>query len=355
MKSRYVILSIRLFTISAVLIGIFAVVTYLNSPVPKVDINASGTYIRGCPEWDCFPSVDRPRFLSVSEAEGVWADNEDVIGLSYGGVTKAYPLKIVDYHHIVNDWFGDEPIAVTRCALCDTSVAYKREVKGSETEFGVVGTLLDSCLVMYDRATNTSWVQMSGDAIEGELVGENIESIEVEHTTWGEWKALYPDSLILSRNTGFFKAYETNVMEVSGYTTSEEIHYPIRSLDTRLHPKEIVFGVLVDGESRAYTKWAVSRADVINDRLGGEDLVVLYDLESDLVRFFSRNLGGRVLSFEKRADGFFDKETGSRWNFEGVAVSGEYQGRSLDRVYALESYWFSWAVYHPETDLFLVE
>ncbi len=354
MKSKYIVLSVRLVIILVVLVGAFTLVSYMDrSNQDSSDINASGTYIRGCPEKDCFPSVDQPKFLSVEEGSRVWSDDDEVIGLVYGGVAKAYPLKIVDYHHIVNDRFGDEPIAVTRCALCDTSIAYKRIIGGEETELGVLGTLLDSCLVLDDRDTNTSWSHVGGDAIEGELVGERLVPIEMEHMTWGQWKVMHPDTLVLSKNTGFFKAYEVNVIEISGYTTNEEIHFPIRVNDTRLHPKTVVFGVKIDDKFKASPKDEVSKTGVVNDNLGGKDLLVLYDLKTGLVRVFSRKIDGRVLIFEQTDGGVFDRETGSRWNFEGEAVSGVYRGKRLEKLDALESYWFAWAAYYPETDLFL--
>ncbi len=355
MKSRYAILSFRLAVILVVLVGAFTLVSYMGrSNQDSIDINASGTYIRGCPEKDCFPSVDQPEFLTVEEGGRVWSDDDRVIGLVYGGVAKAYPLKIINYHHIVNDRFGDEPIAVTRCVLCDTSIAYKSVIGGEETELGVLGTLLDSCLVLYDRGSNTSWTQVGGDAIEGDLAGEKLRAIEMEQMTWGQWKEMHPDTLVLSKNTGFFKAYEVDIMGGSGYKTNEEIHFPIRVNDTRLHPKAVVFGVKIDDKFKAYPKEEVAKAGVINDKLVGKDLLVLYDLKTGLVRVFSRKIGGRVLSFEQTDGGVFDRETGSRWNFEGEAISGENSGKSFEKLDVLEIYWFAWAAYHPATDLFLV-
>jgi len=355
MKSKYIVLSVRLAIILVVLVGAFILVSYMGrSNQDSSDINASGTYIRGCQEKDCFPSVDQPKFLTVEEGSRVWLDDDEVIGLVYDGVAKAYPLKMVDYHHIVNDMFGDEPIAVTRCALCDTSVAYKRVIGGAETELGVLGTLLDSCLVMYDRGSNTSWTQIGGDAIDGELVGETLNAIELEHMTWGQWKEKYPDTLVLSKDTGgFMRGYDTNIYKLSKYTTNEEIHFPIRVNDNRLHPKEVVFGVKVGDNFKAYPRELVAEAGVINDKLERTDILVVYDLKTGLVRVFSRKIDGRVLSFEQTDGGVFDRETGSRWNFEGEAVSGEYRGKRLEKLYALESYWFAWSAYYPATDLFL--
>ncbi len=354
MKQRYIRLS-HLTLILALLIGVFILASYVNRPNQNAnDINASGTYVRGCPEKDCYPSLDSPKFLTAEEGDMVWSDDDEVLGLVYGGIAKAYPLKIINYHHIVNDRFEDEPIAITRCGLCDTGIAYKRAIKGRETEFGVLGTLLNSCLVLYDRGTNTSWTQIGGNAIEGELVGEKLIPIEMEHVTWGQWKEMHPDTLVLSKDTGFSKNYEFDIVKVSGYTTNEEIHFPIPNNDTRLHPKAVVFGIEINDKFKAYPKEEVTNVRFINDKLGGKNILVLSDLKTDLVRVFSREMGGKVLSFEFRDGEILDIETGSRWNFDGEAISGENKGKRLEKLEALEIYWFAWAAYHPTTDLFLV-
>ncbi|MFQ6136958.1 MAG: DUF3179 domain-containing protein [Candidatus Hydrothermarchaeales archaeon] len=354
MKLKDVILPTRLLIIAAILLAVFALASYITPPAHMIEnINASGTYVRGCPEKDCFPSIDDPKFVTVEEGNEMWSDDDEVIGIVYRGIAKAYPLKIVNYHHIVNDEFGGEPIAITRCALCDTSIAYERTIDGRETEFGVLGTLLNSCLVMYDRNTDTSWTQIGGVAFDGELAGEKLRPIEMEHVTWGHWKNRHPNTLILSKDTGFFKSYEFDIVKISGYTTNEEIHFPIAKNDTRLHPKARVFGIEMDGKFRAYPEAEIAKVGILNDRFAGRDILVVQDPESKLIRVFERRLNGWVLNFELKDGRLLDKETESQWNFEGESTSGTNSGKRLNKVDALEIYWFAWAAYHPETELFL--
>jgi hypothetical protein len=134
-----------------------------NNSSGEVKTTSSGTkyivnpdkLVAGCPGMDCIPSIDNPSFTGADEAD--WLESGDrVIGVEIGGEAKAYPLRILTAHEIVNDEIGGEPVAVTYCPLCRSGVTYSREVGNRTLEFGVSGKLRNANLIMYDRK-NWSW------------------------------------------------------------------------------------------------------------------------------------------------------------------------------------------------------
>ncbi|MBT5928092.1 MAG: DUF3179 domain-containing protein, partial [Verrucomicrobia bacterium] len=115
--------------------------------------------VRGGPPRDGIPAIDNPKFL-LSDAAQFLSDDELVIGLTRNGITRAYPLRIMLWHEVVNDTFGEEPVAVTYCPLCGTAVAFEAMIKDHKLTFGVSGLLFQSDVLMYDRQTESLWSQL---------------------------------------------------------------------------------------------------------------------------------------------------------------------------------------------------
>ncbi len=155
----------------------------------------------GCPIRDCIPSIDGPEFETVAEADSWLKDADLVLGLELNGVVKAYPVKILNWHEIVNDYLNETPIAVTYCPLCNSGLVFVRPiVKNQVLEFGVSGRLYKSDLVMYDRQTGSLWSQIEGRAIVGPLAGEaeRLQLLPIDVVPWGSWKQQHPDTLVLA-------------------------------------------------------------------------------------------------------------------------------------------------------------
>ncbi|HKY53443.1 MAG TPA: DUF3179 domain-containing protein, partial [Anaerolineales bacterium] len=164
--------------------------------------------VGGGPPRDGIPSIDDPKFLSVGDAS--LQDSDLVLGLDIDGDVRAYPLDILVWHEIVNDVVGGEPVVVTYCPLCFTNQVFKRTVNAQVVEFGTSGKLYNSNLVMYDRTSETLWSQALGQAIVGEHAGKKLERVPFDVAYWSDWKALYPDSKVLSPETGFGRPYGTD-------------------------------------------------------------------------------------------------------------------------------------------------
>src|SRR5262249_17918589 len=241
----------------------------------------SDQILPGGPGRDGIPAIDAPKFIPANAAK--LASEDRVLGLARNGVVKAYPVRILNWHEIVNDRFGDEPIAVTYCPLCGTGIAYLARAGRQVTTFGVSGLLYNSDLLLYDRATQSLWSQISAEAITGPLKGARLTAVAVTHTTWVGWKQRHPDTLVLSEDTGFHRDYSRD--PYAGYATSPRIMFPTANTSDRFPPKEPVLGVEVNGARKAYAFSELEKAlgnrasGVIEDRVGSGTVSIHFDRE----------------------------------------------------------------------------
>lgn len=176
-----------------------------------------GEIREGGPGRDGIPAVDAPRFVAVAAEDGL-DPREPVIALSIAGDSRAYPLRVLTWHEIVNDTVGNVPVAVTYCPLCNAAIVFDRRVGDLLLDFGTTGKLHRSDLVMYDRQTESWWQQFSGEAIAGELAGATLTMLPARLESWAEFKRRAPRGLVLRPNDPEARPYGTN--PYVGYDTS---------------------------------------------------------------------------------------------------------------------------------------
>ncbi|MCH8914677.1 MAG: DUF3179 domain-containing protein [Thaumarchaeota archaeon] len=302
----------------------------------------------GGPPKDGIPSIDNPVFTNVQDSQFM-SDFDTVIGLEINGEVKAYPIFILVWHEIINDNVGGTPVAVTYCPLCYTNQVFERVIDGQVVEFGTSGKLYNSNLLMYDRLTESYWSQALGMAVKGELSGYQLDLIPFDVITWGDWKTLHPDTLVLTTDTGHIRSYTTD--PYGSYYTEPRIMFPVEHRDDRMHPKEIILGFNQDGIYKAYKQNDIESNIIINDYIG-EIPVMLVSLFSQNSRAFERTLDDHVLDFVYVDNKIIDTQTNSEWNYDGLSISGEYEGKQLERIPIEPGFWFAWVAFHPETDLF---
>ena len=162
-----------------------------TAEIPPDDI------LRGGPPRDGIPAVHDPKFVPADAATFL-APDDRVLGLVVDETARAYPVRILDWHEIVNDRIGDTAFAVTYCPLCGSGVVFRANVGGEQLSFGVSGLLYKSDVLLYDLQTETLWSQLLRRAVSGELRGTRLQSLPVVHTTWRDWKTRHPDSQVLS-------------------------------------------------------------------------------------------------------------------------------------------------------------
>lgn len=319
-----------------------------DEPKPIVPLDK---IVSGGPPPDGIPSIDNPKFVSIQEADKFLQDGDQVVGLNINGDIRAYPLQILVWHEIVNDNVGGTPVAVTYCPLCFTNQVFNRTVDGKTIEFGTSGKLYNSNLVMYDRINNSLWSQALGQAIVGEHAGVKLDRIPFDVAFWKDWKDLYPDTKVLSRDTGITRPYGAD--PYGDYYTNGDLFFPVSNKDNRLGLKEIIVGLENAGQYKAYKLRQIEDSKVVNDRIGNNS-VALFSLHPFMVRVFDTTVDAQKLEFQfdKNISKITDKQTGSEWNFDGIGIMGPMKGKHLTRLPFDEGFWFEWVAFHPETELY---
>ncbi len=321
--------------------------------------------ISGGPPPDGIPPIDRPQFEEVGEV-GWLGDDDPVLSLTVDGETRGYPVGIMTWHEIVNDEVAGQPVAVTYCPLCNSGVAFLRTVDGERLDFGTSGMLYADNLVMYDRQTQSLWPQLTGLASVGAMTGTQLEAIPMGVLGWEQFADAHPDALVLTRDTGHDRSYGSN--PYVGYDLPDGgLLAPVPGgVDDRLPVKERVVGVGGGSDPVAVLRDSVAEAGVVELEVDGEPVTLWHlpgqasalDLEeiSDSydvgsVATFSPVVDGRELSWRRTGGGFVDDRTGSRWDITGRAVSGPLRGERLEQVRHLDTFWFAWAAFEPDTRL----
>jgi len=302
----------------------------------------------GGPPKDGIPSIDDPQFATLN-GSAFMKHSDIVIGLEINDQVKAYPLSILVWHEIVNDNVGGTPVAVTYCPLCFTNQVFERVLDGQEVEFGTSGKLYNSNLVMYDRLTDSYWSQALGTAITGELTGQQLKIIPFDVILWGDWISLHPETLVLTRDTGYTRAY--SVDPYRSYYTEPRIIFPVDNKDDRMHLKEIILGFNEGEIYKAYKQSDIESKVVINDKIN-EQQIVLISMYTGNARAFDRNINGQVLEFVFSDGKIIDLQTSSEWSYDGIAISGELEGVEMNRLPFNPGFWFEWVAFHPETEIY---
>ncbi len=280
---------------------------FTEHSIPLRDILSGG------PSKDGIPAIDRPRFVPASKASRTFMEDEDrIIALVVNGKKKAYPIKILNWHEIVNDRIGGRKVVVTFCPLCGTGMVFDANAAGRQLNFGVSGLLYQSDVLLYDRQTESLWSQIKQEAVTGKLTGTRLQLLPSTLTTWGAWKKQHPDTFVLSTQTGFSRDYDDDPYE--GYTTNRTVMFPAGRLNPRYHPKEQVIGVKLDGLTKAYPFSELAQVrSPFKDKIGKKTVWVTYDSKSR------------------------------------TATIKDAAGKELPSVVG---FWFAWYVFHKDTQVY---
>lgn len=266
---------------------------------------------RGGPPRDGIPSIDDPKFVSPDTVDFLMPGDR-LISVTHQGEARAYPIRILDYHEVVNDAIGDFAFVVTYCPLCGTGMVFDRTIGKEPVEFGVSGLLYQSDVLLYDRRTESLWSQIGRKAVAGPLTGFKLTWIAAAQTTWADWRKEHPDGKVLSADTGFRRNYSRAPYQ--GYEATSQLYFPVPIHNRALENKKWVWGLEVVGEAMAYPENALEDGVEITDTVGGRVVVI-------------RRQGGGV---------------------EAVGEDGE-------PIPVVRSFWFAWQAFHPETGLWKPE
>lgn len=270
---------------------------------------ASNKIYIGAPSRNAIPSIDQPQFEITSTIDWL-KDSDDLLVVTIDNKTKAYPIQILNRHEVVNDLFDDRPIAITYCPLCASGLAFDRVIDDQALSFGVSGLLYYSNVLLYDQQTNSLWSQIMSEAISGPMKGKNLEPIPVTRMKWSEWKKTNAQDLVLSRKTGFNFDYGKAVYV--GYDKTQQIPFPVESESRELKNKEMVIGISINGEHKAYPLKKLKKKP-LTDELGGTKITVRYSKENQ------------------------------------SATIADSKGNIIP---SLMTFWFAWHAFHPSTKIF---
>jgi len=317
---------------------------------------------------DTIRSIDNPVFLQVADNLEILDPAEPVVALEINGDARAYPVRVMVSHEIVNDVVGGVPIAITYCPLCNSAVTYIREIDGVETTFGTSGLLFASALIMYDRATQSLWTHFDGRAVVGVLAGAQLESIPSPLLAWGDFRENHPTGQVLDWNAiGFGRDYGRN--PYVGYDDPDTNPFLFfGTVDDRARAKQRVVGIAVDGAATAFSLDHISggEAKATHATVGDKPVVIFWKVgqssaldtqdvftgkDVGSVGVFDPVVDGELLTFSAVGDQFVDEATSSTWTITGEAVDGPLAGTVLERLDHLDTFWFAWSTYQPETVL----
>lgn len=302
--------------------------------------------------------LDRPRWSSVSDA-GLVVDREDIVFVVDPGIIsdKAYllPRKILLRHGVVNFASVGRLVAVSYSPYTGTAVGMFGDIAGRKTSFGNSGRMLHGNLVLYDRASAGLWPQIPGTCVKGLYSGKRLEQFPVLWSSFAKARKVYPEAMVLSRNTGMRLPYDQDPVgsyhKQGTYYDSGPPPYPMPHKVHTLNAKERVLGVYLDGAAVALPRDVVKEQTIVEFECGMTPLLAMYDADLDSVRVFKRSGPKGELHFVTAGGIVVDRATKTVWSALGEAVKGRLEGEHLEQVAAIDAMWFAWLQFYPGTIL----
>ena len=325
------------------------------------DVASSGEWLipsdevfDGGPGKDGIPSVDNPQF-AISADINYMQDDDLILGIQVGDEVRGYTHPVLDWHEIINDEINGVPVAITYCPLTGTGIGWDRTINGSATTFGVSGLLYNSNLIPYDRNSDSNWSQMANECVNGILINTPINTRLLVEMPWKTWKEIYPDAKVTTTSTGISRNYGT--YPYGNYRTSNNLNFPVDIDDDRLHKKERVLGVIINGSAVAYQfeKFEGDELKLVEDNFQGTELVIIGSEGQNFLVAFERALDGELLDFnvlQNELPAIIEDQNGNKYDVFGKRVEGTDLGKILNTPTNYIGYWFSWGAFYPNTEIF---
>jgi hypothetical protein len=310
-------------------------------------------------------------FLDVDEADEELLPDDRVVGIFHNGEAAAYPLAALAVRETSNEEFGETAVVVSWSPVTYSARAFLAKAgSGPPLSFGRHTHTIFNSPVMPD-ANGSGFVQFIGQAVGGELAGWTLKPVPVITTTWAAWKQAHPYTEVMSTEGGpdhdVFERY---------YASDRNGVHNLKPTDKRLRGKDVVLGLDINGEAKAYSYPGLIEQPLIEEEIGRTPVLVLQERSSATAAAFSRTVNGRTLTFnglsknprrrsvESTASGegerddyepwlIEDTQTKSTWRaISGECIEGELKGDRLEMLPSMTGFWFAWSRFYPNTELF---
>ena len=304
-------------------------------------------------KYGSIPSLYRPRYDLVQDANLSLSDDEVVFVVMLPGGPRVYPQRIMVWHQVVNEIVDDKAYAITYCPTTGTLMAYDSTMGGLNLIFDTEGRLYDGNSVLIDRNSGSLWLQETGMAFDGPLLGRGLPMAPVYWTNWGAAKRTFPQAVVLAKPNGnkpYGRDPYGNYLRRGTYYDNDRLIYPVERMDKRFARKTPMFCIEYEGYLLAIDIGYVRKKGAVNFFAGPHALVAVYDRGLEVVRLFNRQIWSEPFLFITQNGKLMDLTTRSLWDPKsGVAVEGNMKGASMPQYYGAYSMWFAWYSINPET------
>lgn len=257
--------------------------------------------------------------IAAASAATHLTDEEPVLGVQIGDATRAYPVRYLNYHEVVNDTLGSTPLVVVWNSLAAAPTAMERRLDGKELLFGTAGLVYQGAIVLYDTESRSLWTPITAKCLAGAYADLTLKPLQVTWTTWKSWLTAHPDTTVLVGPKPEIPQldYTKNPQVPSPeYRATNQLVYPVEGFNittTPLPTKEVVFGIQVGDQYRAYPEKTLAEKREVKDTLGGKEITMTYDAAG------------------------------------GFAGAKDAQGNP---VLSERMYWIVWKGFHPTSDVY---
>lgn len=298
---------------------------------------------------DCIPSLEQPDRSAIGGSDLSYLDDSDlIVGIWNGSEHVAYPHAILDWHEIINE----EGYSISYCPLTGSAIHLT-----SSVEYGVSGLLFNSNLIMYDRETDSYWPQMLLRSAAGDRSGVELHLKNLVETTWGNWKALFPETEVVNSDTKYSRNY--NRYPYGDYRTCNSlacgdfIYFPIANEDDRLPAKNRVL-TIINGEAvKAVDINSYPEPQVLSIEVGGTNYQVIVSGTDNIAVAFETTRSLSITTWDIPGEGIIlsQMETGKEWDITGQILPTPAPADRLVAGNGYIAYWFSVAAFYPDVEI----
>lgn len=313
----------------------------------------SGKLVETGVSYGAIPSLYRPRYDRTLDADLNTSADEVVFVVMLPGGPRIYLQRYMVWHQVVNELIDDVAYTITYCPTTGTLMAYNASLGGLNLIFDVEGRLYDGNSVLIDRNSGSLWLQETGMAFEGPLMGRGLPTIPVFWTSWGAARSVFPQASVMAKPAGnrpYGRDPYGSYQRKDTYYDNDRLIYPVERLDRRFPRKTHMLCLEYENYLLALDVAYVKKKGTVNFFVGPHALLAVHDPHLDVVRVFNRQIWAEPFLFVSRYGKLMDLKTRSIWDpATGKALEGNMKGAAMPEFFGGYSMWFAWYSINPET------